>query len=246
MNNFEGCEHGGTHIDAPSHFNKAGWKLHEIPLDRLIRPVVVIDIIKKAKQDPDSFLDVEDIEEWEKVNGPIPTGGIVLMNSGWQEYYHDDELYFGRNFENSSFKENTNRDGSGWNPKLGHHFPGFSPQAASWLVDKREVVGLGSDTASLDNGPSEIYKAHQIVQDKNVWILEMVANVAKIPVKGATLWVMPMKIENGSGGPTRLLAVWDEEDEKKKKDDDENHGNRLYGPTGLLVVVLIWHCLYFY
>lgn len=37
-NNFVGPEHGGTHLDAPYHFNKNGWTVDKIPLDRLISP----------------------------------------------------------------------------------------------------------------------------------------------------------------------------------------------------------------
>lgn len=34
-NKFSSAEHGGTHIDAPYHFNKDGWKLGQLPLNRL-------------------------------------------------------------------------------------------------------------------------------------------------------------------------------------------------------------------
>ena len=43
----------------------------------------------------------------------------------------------------------------------------------------------------------------------NIWALESVANIDKLPVKGATVYVMPMKIEGGSGGPTRIIAQTD-------------------------------------
>lgn len=36
LNNFVGAEHGGTHIDAPYHFNEKGIKVSEIPLTKLI------------------------------------------------------------------------------------------------------------------------------------------------------------------------------------------------------------------
>ncbi|MEW6452236.1 MAG: cyclase family protein [Pseudomonadota bacterium] len=40
------------------------------------------------------------------------------------------------------------------------HFPGFSPDTAEWLMKEHEVVGLASDTLSLDNGPSKDFKVH--------------------------------------------------------------------------------------
>lgn len=33
-NEFETAEHGGTHMDAPYHFNKQGWKIGDIPMKR--------------------------------------------------------------------------------------------------------------------------------------------------------------------------------------------------------------------
>lgn len=33
-NVFETAEHGGTHMDAPYHFNKNGWQIGDIPFER--------------------------------------------------------------------------------------------------------------------------------------------------------------------------------------------------------------------
>lgn len=35
-NDFMGAEHGGTHLDAPYHFNSKGEKVDKIPLSRLL------------------------------------------------------------------------------------------------------------------------------------------------------------------------------------------------------------------
>lgn len=36
MNEFCAGEHGGTHMDAPYHFNKQGIKIGQIPVENLI------------------------------------------------------------------------------------------------------------------------------------------------------------------------------------------------------------------
>ena len=41
-------EHGGTHLDAPAHFARGKLTTDQIPLDRLIGPVVRVDISAKA------------------------------------------------------------------------------------------------------------------------------------------------------------------------------------------------------
>ena len=57
MNNYRMNEHAGTHVDAPTHFNKDGWDPSEIPLNRLVNvPAVVVDISGRTMQDPHAQL----------------------------------------------------------------------------------------------------------------------------------------------------------------------------------------------
>src|SRR5262252_4876019 len=41
-------EHFGTHIDAPAHFARDLWTVDQIPPERLIAPLVVIDVSQKV------------------------------------------------------------------------------------------------------------------------------------------------------------------------------------------------------
>src|SRR5687768_2633986 len=66
--NFCAAEHGGTHLDAPSHFAKGKWPVDQIPLEKLTGEAVVIDVSEKSLKDPDYLITVEDIESWEKEN----------------------------------------------------------------------------------------------------------------------------------------------------------------------------------
>ena len=43
-NSFHTAEHGGTHIDAPSHFVKGQWRVHQIPIERLVGTGVIINV----------------------------------------------------------------------------------------------------------------------------------------------------------------------------------------------------------
>lgn len=110
-------EHGGTHIDAPFHFNRFGWKTHEIPLKRLVDvPGVVIDVEHDtfALPHPDKFtLEVEHIREHEHKYGKIPPGAVVLVRFGWAQFYPDKLKYTG--WRNST---------PGEMPTL--HFPGIN------------------------------------------------------------------------------------------------------------------------
>jgi kynurenine formamidase len=190
--NFAASEHGGTHIDAPIHFGKGQSAVDEIPIPRLVGPAVVVDVSQAVSRDRDYRLTVKDLKVWEARHGRIPDGAIVLMHSGWGRYWPDKQRYLG---------SETPGD-----PQT-LHFPGFSKEAAEFLVKERAIDGVGIDTPSIDHGPSKDFIVHQIVNGANRYALENVANLEKLPPQGATLIALPMKIKGGTGGPVRIIAI---------------------------------------
>jgi kynurenine formamidase len=185
-------EHGGTHLDAPIHFAEGRWASEQIPVDRLVAPAVVVDVTGQAKADRDYRLTVADVQGWEKANGTIPAGSIVLLRTGWAERWPDALRYLG---------DNTPGDAS----KL--HFPSYGAEAVSLLVEKRKVIALGIDTASIDYGPSTDFPVHRLAMQANVYGLENLADLSSLPARGTWLMALPMKIAGGSGGPLRVLAL---------------------------------------
>jgi kynurenine formamidase len=185
-------EHGGTHLDAPNHFAEGGWTTAEIPIERLAGPACVIDVAPSCASDPDYRLTVEDIAAWEKRNGPIPKGAIVLMRSGWGARWPDRARYFGATREGDT---------------KSYHFPGYSKDAAEFLTHERSVDAVGLDTPSLDHGPSADFAAHRVFGAANVPGLENVASLDRIPETGATILALPIKITGGTGGPARIVAI---------------------------------------
>lgn len=185
-------EHGGTHLDAPIHFYKGGHTTDQISLERLVTPVVVIDVSEQAADNPDYLLSTADVVAWEKNHGQIEPGSTVLMRSGWSRFWPDAKAYLG---------DDTPGDASNL------HFPGFDPEAAKLLVQQRSVAALGVDTASIDHGQSKDFLTHQIAGEKNVLGLENLTGLEALPETGALLIALPMKIGGGSGGPARVIAL---------------------------------------
>ena len=185
-------EHGGTHLDAPIHFAQGAPTVDQIPPRQLIAPAAVIDVSSKASTDPDYRLTVGDVADWEQRNGAIQPGTIVLLRTGWGARYPDRKKYFGD-------------DTPGATDKL--HFPSYSEDAARYLVSNRHVAALGVDTASIDYGQSKDFIVHTIAMAANVPGLENVANLDRVPERGAWVIALPMKIGGGSGAPLRIVAV---------------------------------------
>jgi kynurenine formamidase len=63
------------------------------------------------------------------------------------------------------------------------------------------------DTASVDYGQTKDFKSHQILAAQNIWNLENLNNVNKLPPNGFTLYNMAYKSKEGSGGPSRVIAI---------------------------------------
>ncbi len=190
-NDFCASEHGGTHLDAPLHFAQGRRSVADIPIKQLIGPARVIDITEQCNADRDYRLTPEDIHQYEKRNGRIQTGDIVLIRTGFGRYYPDLKRYLGS-------------DVRGVVKDL--HFPGIGEGAARVLV-ARGVDLVGLDTASLDHGPSSDFPAHLVLNEANVPGLENLANLDKLPPRGATVIALPMKIDGGTGSPCRIIAV---------------------------------------
>jgi kynurenine formamidase len=185
-------EHGGTHMDAPIHFSRGRSTSDQLPVTAGIGPLVRVDVGEAAARDPDYRLDVRDLEAWESRHGRIPRGAIVVMFSGWGERWPDPERYLGTAVRGDT--ENL-------------HFPGFSASAARFLIEKREIKAIAVDTPSIDYGQSKDFIVHQIVHGADKPAFENIANLDRVPASGATLVALPMKIEGGSGGPLRAIAV---------------------------------------
>ena len=192
-NEFSAAEHGGTHMDAPVHFAKGKHSAEEVPLERLIGPGVVIDVSSRALKDPDYQVSVKDIRDWEGKHGQLADNIIVLLYTGYSKYWGDKEKYMG-----------TAQRGEDAVPKL--HFPGLHPDAAKWLVENRNIASIGLDTPSIDYGQSKKFKSHQILFARQIPVFENVANLDKLPPKGASIIALPMKIKGGSGSPLRIIA----------------------------------------
>ena len=190
---YAASEHGGTHIDSPLHFAEGNQGVDEIPITRLIAPAVVVDVTAACDHNPDYLVSAEDITRWEKTHGRIPQGTIVLVRTGWGKYWPDPKRYLG-----------TDEHGAKAVPKL--HFPGISGEASHLLVD-RKVSGVGIDTASVDYGQSKDFQTHRILYAQNIYGLENIANLNRLPPTGALLIALPMKIKGGTGGPVRIVAV---------------------------------------
>lgn len=179
-------EHTGTHIDAPLHFSEGNTTVDELPVDRLICPLCIIDITGKAADDPNATVEAEDVEAWTSANGEIPEGSCVAMHSGWAAKVNDPSFRGGA-------------DGA-------LAFPGFGKSATDLLAEMG-VASIGVDTMSLDPGNSADFAIHYSWLPSGRFGIEGLANLDQLPPSGATIFIGAPKHRGGTGGPARILAI---------------------------------------
>jgi kynurenine formamidase len=185
---FSTEEHFGTHLDAPAHFAKDGWTVDRIPVERLVRSAVCIDVRDKVAGAEDYQVSVDDVRGFERQHGAIPEGALVLIATGWDERWPSQDRYM-------NVREGVK------------HFPGISPDAARLLAAERRVAGIGIDTASIDYGPASVFEAHQTTQPHDVYHIENAAHLTSLPAAGFTVVVAPANVKDGSGAPARVFAL---------------------------------------
>jgi kynurenine formamidase len=189
-------EHTGTHFDAPVHWitgkDLPGNALDTIPSRRLVAPANVIDCTAACDADADFLLTPDGIAEWEAKHGRIEAGSWVLLRSGWSRRSTDSAAFL-------------NADDNG------AHSPGPSPEAVTFLVKHRDVIGFGTETVGTDAGQAfrfdPPFPCHAGMHGANKFGLASLTNLDKLPPKGSILITAPLKIAGGTGSPCRVLAL---------------------------------------
>ena len=157
---------------------------------RFIAPACVIDCSKEAAKmripdNPGTSL------AWEKKHGKIPNGAWVLMRTDWSK--RTDPAAF------LNMKED------------GPHVPGPNVDAMRFLSQERDVNGWGVEAVGTDAGQalpsSRPSRRTTLCMARTDSGLASLCNLDQLPPTGAVIFAAPLKIEQGSGSPLRVLAL---------------------------------------
>lgn len=177
-----------THLEVPVTGVKGKATVAQIPAREFFVHAVLVDVSAKVDQIDDYQVTVDDLRAWERRNGRISKGSVVLLHTGWAGRWGDPVRYL-------------NLDAQGV-PRV----PGFSLAALNFLVSEREVRGVGLD-AFLQNGtPGSRDEATRVLPHAGKWQLVNLTNLNLLPAKGAKLVIAPLRIEAGSA-PVRVIAI---------------------------------------
>ncbi len=189
LRQFAMGEHSGTHLASPSTYYEDGDSPADLTPESLVLPTAVIDVNELASRDHDYTLSASDIAEWERQHGPIRPGSLVIMNTGWFRYWDQPDRFI-------------NADANGV-----MRAPGFTLEAARFLLEWRHVAGLGIDTHGIDPGSDTDLSVSRFALARSAVVLECLNNLDQIPPTGATLIVGRLPLVGGSGSPASVLAL---------------------------------------
>jgi kynurenine formamidase len=186
--------HSVTHVDAPWHYNSQiqGQKaatIDELPLEWFFADGVVLDVTTKADGDA---VHVQDVETALTKIGYTPKPlDIVLLRTGRDVYYGQADYRL--------------------------RGCAITPEATHWLYE-RGVRVMGIDAWGWD-GPLErqakealtrqergiFWAAHQC--DLPYCQIERLVNLGALPSTGFKVACFPLRIQGGSAGPARVVAI---------------------------------------
>jgi kynurenine formamidase len=186
-------EHTGTHFDAPIHWitGKDGLDVASVPPASLVGPAAVIDKTAETEADPGYLLTAADLDAWEAENGAIAPGTWILLRTGWGSRAQDEAAFLNVGDE-------------------GPVTPGPDVSASEWIAQKEGVVGFGVETVGIDAGAAggmdPAFPLHNMVLGAGRYGLTQLANLDALPTTGALIVVAPLKLVDGTGSPSRVLA----------------------------------------
>ena len=172
----------GTHVDPPAHFTEDGLTMDKIPLKQMILPLIVLDNTTYQTKDDNHAFSVADLKAWEKKHGKVPRGSFVALRTDMYKDWDKNPKRFKR-----------------------APFPAWSFETIKFLYEQRGVTATGHesmDTDTTDKMDSETY----ILQHGHYQI-EVMANLDKVPPRGALIVVTWPKVRDGLGFPARALAI---------------------------------------
>ncbi|MBI0060345.1 cyclase family protein [Gilliamella sp. M0320] len=191
--NFSFAGQYGTHLDAPIHFVPNTRYLHELQLQELVLPLIVIDQSQRAQQDPNFSFSVADVLSFEQQHGQIEAGSFVALRTDWS-----------KKWPSQTAMENKDADGN-------NQIPGWGLDALKFLFEERKIKAIGHETFDTDSAKAfrenNALKGEHYVLEQDTYQVELMTNLDQLPAKGAVIFNIVAKPNNASGFPVRSFAI---------------------------------------
>jgi len=175
-----------TRIIAPGALIPGTWAAGQIPPERLVAPLVVMDL--NAAQDGSPQISLDDIAAWESHHGMIPQGAVVAIRHARA---HDAPTT--NDLSTNALSTND----------LSMPFP-IARDAAQFLMDARYTIGFAIETPV--NLTSDRALARQLALHGS-YVVERTASFNSLPTTGSLIIVAPARNKKPGETAVRILAM---------------------------------------
>lgn len=162
----------------------AGCPVADLPAGLLMGPVVMLDLRNESIGVTSLAVTVDRVQDWEDLHGPIPSGALVILQTGW-----------------SVPDRRSDRE-----PAASSGWPGLGLAAVQFLIGQRGVHMLGTDAPGLAADPAEQQELETLLFAAGGYLVENLTQLDALPARGALLIVAPLPLA-APEAPARVLAV---------------------------------------
>jgi kynurenine formamidase len=172
-----------TRIIAPAALIPGTWSAGQIPPERLVAPLVVLDLDAAGAVDGYPQISLDEIAAWESHHGMIPQGAVVAIRAA------DPQPPSGRSttLPNRSLAP----------------LP-ITRDAAMFLIEARYTIGFAVETPVTLTSDRTL--ARQLALHGN-YVVEEAARFTSLPATGSLVIVAPAKNRKPGETPVRVLAM---------------------------------------
>jgi hypothetical protein len=85
---------------------------------------------------------------------------------------------------------------------------GFSAEAALFLLDDRDVSGLGTECTDIELGWSTLNEVKHALADRGKISIVQLTRLDLLPEIGSEITIAPIKLRGGAGGSARVFATF--------------------------------------
>lgn len=201
--------HAGTHLDVPAHFldeADGARTLDQFAAEEFVWPVYKIDV--RGMSFPNNQIEYTDILAYEAANGDIPSGALVVLRTGAEEFFGLNGP--GDEFDTEKYKDKATKEKYILSANTDDLFDfvnvGFSGPAVQWMFDNRSIDGVGSDAYGPDAATDELFDATYTTLFNDGVALVGIANLDDVNVNGDIIISSTVNLTNGSGFSTDPIA----------------------------------------
>jgi kynurenine formamidase len=176
-----------TRIIAPGALIPGTWAAGQIPSERLVAPLVVMDL--NAARDGSPQISLDDIAAWESHHGMIPQGAVVAIR---RARAHD-----------APTTNDLSTNALSTNDLSTTPFP-IARDAAQFLMDARYTIGFAIETPV--NLTSDLTLARQLALHGS-YVVEGATRFTSLPATGSLIIVAPARNKKSGETAVRILAM---------------------------------------